>query len=86
MGHLRRLEHNIQHRRVQDSIHRVDPLGPVLRNHKTTRRGKYKVARPNALWHIDGHHKMIRWGIVIHGIVDGYSRTVSKFIQHSTRF
>ncbi|KAI5982901.1 hypothetical protein EDC04DRAFT_2616344 [Pisolithus marmoratus] len=31
--------------------------------------------RPNALWHMDGHHKLIRWGIVIHGIVDGYCHT-----------
>lgn len=29
---------------------------------------------PNSLWHIDGYHKLIRWRIVIHGGVDGYSR------------
>ncbi|KAF5309236.1 hypothetical protein D9619_012711 [Psilocybe cf. subviscida] len=40
-------------------------------------RQKYRVPRPNALWHIDGHHKLIHWGIVIHGIADGYSRTVT---------
>ncbi|KAK7015428.1 hypothetical protein R3P38DRAFT_3321660 [Favolaschia claudopus] len=40
-------------------------------------RGKYQVSRPHALWHIDGHHKLILWGIVIHGIVDGYSRTIT---------
>ncbi|KAE9382610.1 hypothetical protein BT96DRAFT_778281, partial [Gymnopus androsaceus JB14] len=34
------------------------------------------VSRPNALWHIDGHHKLIMWGFVIHGVVDGYSRIV----------
>ncbi len=28
----------------------------------------------NSLWHIDGHHKLIRWRFVIHGGVDGYSR------------
>ncbi|KAF8198607.1 hypothetical protein BJ912DRAFT_845473, partial [Pholiota molesta] len=37
---------------------------------------RYNVACPNALWHINGHHKLILWGIVIHGCVDGYSRTV----------
>ena len=31
---------------------------------------------PNSLWHIDGHHKLIRWRIVTHGGIDGYSRVV----------
>ena len=26
----------------------------------------------NSVWHLDGYHKLIRWGIVIHGAVDGY--------------
>ena len=29
---------------------------------------------PNSLWHIDGYHKLIKWRIVIHGAIDGYSR------------
>lgn len=31
---------------------------------------------PNAVWHIDGNHKLIRWRFVIHGGIDGYSRTI----------
>jgi hypothetical protein len=42
----------------------------------------YRVPWINALWHIDGHHKLIRWGIVIHGGIDGYSRMVT-FLQAS---
>ncbi|KAH7903831.1 hypothetical protein BJ138DRAFT_971407, partial [Hygrophoropsis aurantiaca] len=61
----------IQKRRVTGSIHRVDRLGQVLRQRNAIRRRKYKVTRPNSLWHLDGHHKLILWGIVIHGIVDG---------------
>ena len=38
------------------------------------RRREYQVPYPNSLWHIDGYHKLIRWRIVIHGGVDGYSR------------
>jgi hypothetical protein len=30
----------------------------------------------NSLWHIDGHHKLIPWKIVIHGGIDGFSRMV----------
>ncbi|KAI5993213.1 hypothetical protein EDD15DRAFT_2105524, partial [Pisolithus albus] len=61
----------IQRRHISASLHRVDPLGRILRRHTATRRRKYHVSRPNALWHMDGHHKLIHWGIVIHGIVDG---------------
>ena len=31
---------------------------------------------PNSVWHIDGHHKIVRWRFVIHGGIDGFSRTV----------
>ena len=31
----------------------------------------------NALWHIDGYHKLIRWHLVIHGGVDGFSRLIT---------
>ncbi|KAG1827436.1 uncharacterized protein BJ212DRAFT_1474588 [Suillus subaureus] len=37
---------------------------------------QYKVLQLNALWHMDGHHKLICWGIIIHGIIDGYCRTM----------
>ena len=29
------------------------------------------------MWHLDGNHKMIRWRLVIHGAVDGYSRVIT---------
>ena len=44
------------------------------RLHRTLHRRQYNVASPNALWHIDGYHKLIRWRLVIHGGIDGYSR------------
>jgi hypothetical protein len=28
------------------------------------------------VWYHDGHHKLIRYGLVTHGCVDGYSRTI----------
>jgi hypothetical protein len=34
------------------------------------------VEGPNCLWHIDGNHKLIKWRFVIHGGINGYSRTV----------
>ncbi|KAJ6543010.1 hypothetical protein B0H19DRAFT_880994, partial [Mycena capillaripes] len=61
----------VQNRQVYSSVRCVDRLGRVLRQRRVIKRQDYKVARPHALWHIDGHHKLILWGIVIHGIIDG---------------
>ena len=79
MGHLRaRHSFRIPRHRVIASINRVDKLGQGMRQQvgKKIRRQKYTVPRPNALWHIDGHHKLIAWGIVLHGVADGYTRKV----------
>lgn len=29
------------------------------------------------MWHIDGNHKLIRWGLEIHHEIDGFSRLVT---------
>ena len=72
----------IQCHRVMASMKRVDWLGQGLRQRvgKKKERTHYQVPRPNALWHIDGHHKLIAWGIVIHGVADGYTRKVCLLI------
>ena len=31
----------------------------------------------NALWHIDTHHSLVRWRLVIAGGIDGYSRLIT---------
>ncbi|KZT20999.1 hypothetical protein NEOLEDRAFT_1074412 [Neolentinus lepideus HHB14362 ss-1] len=59
------------------SLHRVDSLGQTLRRRQKIQWKKYSVPRPNYLWHCDDHHKLIWWGIVIHGFIDGYCHTVS---------
>lgn len=78
IGHLRADNLHVQHERVIDSMKQVDRLGQGLRQQvgKKKEHKRYHVPRPNTLWHIDGHHKLIQWGIVIHGIADGYSRKV----------
>ena len=37
----------------------------------------YNVGEPNEVWHFDGHHKLIRWRLVIRGCIDGYSRVIT---------
>lgn len=77
VGFLRYHGLRVQRRRVLYSVRRVDSLGRALRVRKAIKRRKYSVKRPNSLWHLDGHHKLIMWGVVIHGFIDGYCRTVS---------
>ena len=67
----------VQRQRVREALHTVDPQGSQRRLRRALNRREYHVECPNALWHIDGYHKLIRWGIVIHGGIDGYSRLVS---------
>ena len=78
IGHLRAAHSlRIQRHRVIDSMNRIDRLGQGMQHvGRKKERRQYQVPRPNALWHIDGHHKLIAWGIVIHGVADGYSRKV----------
>ncbi len=83
VGFLRKHGLRIQRRRVVSSLRRIDGLGRALRIRKVIKRTRYTVKRPDALWHLDGHHKLIRWGIVIHGFVDGYSRAVgTSLLDH----
>ena len=76
LGHLRLQGIRLQQKRIWQSLRRVDRLGQCLREHRIIQHRVYCVKRSNALWHIDGHHKLIRWGFVIHRIVDGCCQTV----------
>ena len=60
--------------RIRASIIRVDAEGREGRRRRTIQRREYNVAGPHHLWHIDGNHKLIKFHIVIHGGMDGYSR------------
>lgn len=73
-GYLQSQAYHIQRWRIRESMLRVDPWGVEQRMRRILHRRKYKVRGPNSLWHIDGNHKLIRWRIVIHGAIDGYSR------------
>lgn len=63
--------------RIRASLRRVNPSGIVLRSRAVLQRRSYQVPSPNALWHLDGYHKLIRWRFVIHGAVDGFSRLIT---------
>ena len=66
-GHLQSRAIKVPRYRVRSSLVRVDPQGVSLRWSYTVQRRRYHVHGPNALWHIDGLHALIRWKIVVHG-------------------
>lgn len=82
-GYLRSQDLHIQRERIRQSIRRVDPLCVEERARCVLYRRRYNVEAPNSMWHLDGYHKLIRWRIVIHGAIDGYSRLI-MFLRVST--
>ena len=45
-------------------------MAKVILCYKIIKRREYKSSRPNTLWHVDGHHKLGPWDIMIHGLTD----------------
>ena len=82
-GHLRSIGLRVQRDRIRESIARVDPVNSRIRWATVIARRSYRVAGPNSLWHLDGHHSLVTWGFVIHGAIDGFSRLV-VFLKCST--
>ena len=48
----------VQRQRVAESLIRIDEAGVAIRWCRTIHRRSYQVSGPNALWHIDGNHKL----------------------------
>lgn len=66
LGHLRARGYRVTQLRVRQMMQKEDPEGTVTRWMTTVQRRAYSVSGPNALWHIDGNHKLIRYEINIH--------------------
>ena len=50
----------IQECRIRQLMREVDPIGVVNRFFRSIHRRTYSVCGPQALWHLDGNHKLIR--------------------------
>ena len=75
-GYLLSVDVTVPRRRIRESIARIDPLHQHLRWHPAITRCRYKVPGANSLWHIDGHHSLVRWRLIIHAGIDGFSRMI----------
>ena len=84
-GHLLSMGIKVTWEKVRDTMFEVDPEGLLNRsmNRPVIVRRRYSVPGSLALWYIDGNHKLIRWGFVVHGGIDGFSRKV-MFLHCST--
>jgi hypothetical protein len=76
LARLRTMNINVQRSRVERLLRQVDPVGTATRWAQVIRRRTYSVNGPNALWHLDTHHSLIRWGIIVNGGIDGHSRLI----------
>ena len=68
-GFLRGRGIHVQRCCNRSSLLRVDPRGIRRRFRQALHHRDYYVPMPNSLWHIDGHHKLIRWRIVTHVVL-----------------
>ena len=76
LGALHNSGVRVQRWKVREMMRALDPVGTALRWRGTICRRTYNVRCANALWHIDENHKMIRWRLVVHTAIDGYSRLI----------
>lgn len=78
--HLQSLNVHVQREKLRQSVQRMSGFGNSLRPAIHCR--TYSVPGPNALWHVDSNHKMIRWRLVIYADIDGFSCIIT-FVQSS---
>jgi UDP-N-acetylglucosamine enolpyruvyl transferase len=81
-AHIRTKGYKVRRTHVKASMARVRPLAALVRQGQAIVRRSYQVTRPNEVWHQDGYHKLIKYGQVIHGFIDGYCRTVHSFFHN----
>ena len=59
---------------IREAHSRVDPVAVAARCCKAMKRRVYNVERHLGLWHLDGNHKLVKGGFVLHACVDGFNR------------
>jgi hypothetical protein len=76
--HLRRhFGHRAHQVDVSQTMEQVNPLGVLERRlHRRWRRDDFVTSGPDFIWSLDGHDKLLRYGIQIYGAVDAYSRKI----------
>ncbi|KAK6997284.1 hypothetical protein R3P38DRAFT_3328900 [Favolaschia claudopus] len=81
-GHLKSQGYRIPRDRITASYLRVHGAPAIFGDRQISRK-KYRVPGPMSLAHLDGQHGLIRYKIVIHCIIDGYSRFILGIRVHN---
>lgn len=81
-----RLSHgiNIDRESVRMILRVLDPDGVSSRRQRRLRRRQYTTKGPNYLHHVDGWDKLKRYGLCVHGCIDGFSRRLMWLEGSST--
>ena len=66
-GILMSLGHRVTRQRIRDCIRSLDPNGNDIRKIRRLKRSEYEAPGSHFLWHLDGCHKLIKFGFVVHG-------------------
>ena len=75
-GYLRGKGLNVSRSCVRDLFQEIDPEGVQLRKRKCIKRRVYHTEGIHHVWHMDGWHKLIKYGFVVHAAIDGRSRFI----------
>jgi len=75
-GLLVSLGQRVSRQRIRDCMRLLDPDGVHIRQLRRLKRRVYEVPGSHYLWHLDGCHKLIKFGFVVHTCIDGFSRYV----------
>src|SRR5882672_1547667 len=67
---------------VHDSLEWIYGLGHALWRHDGILQRQYQSRYSNAIWHINGLHKLILWGYVIHGTIDGHDHMARSELNY----
>jgi transposase InsO family protein len=71
---------HVSERKLRRALKAHNPVGSQMRLMQNIVRREYNVSAAQILWHADGCHHLILYGIVIHGIIDGYSRLIVSLV------
>ena len=74
MGYVRACGFKPTRAELRNVIKVIDPIGLAVRKTNSIYRRVYSVKGPHHLWHVDGWHKLIRYGLVLLGCIDGHTR------------
>ncbi|KAL8283266.1 hypothetical protein RQP46_006044 [Phenoliferia psychrophenolica] len=76
-GQLVALGHFLPRDLVRHFSRQLRPIRNLLDDDSLPTRNVYSVAGPNSVWHHDGQHELVLFGIVVHAFVDGFTRLVT---------